>query len=230
MISYLIGTIHNVFENSFIIEVQGVGYEVFASAGFLQKVRPGEEAEVYIHHHIREDNQSLYGFETLDERQLFKKLLSVNGVGPKSALAALSAAPLNELIRAIQLEDHSVFQSVSGIGPRAALGLLSTFSPEQLASAIIGGNEDIISQVPGIGKKTAARIVLELKGKLEKGWAEVAAPALAQEDSDAVAALTSLGYSLREATQAVSSLPTSEKMELEDKVRLALQQLAKHSG
>ena len=127
-----------------------------------------------------------------------------------------------------QLFKHLI--AVSGIGPRAALGLLSTFSPEQLASAIIGGNEDIISQVPGIGKKTAARIVLELKGKLEKGWAEVVVPALAQEDSDAVAALTSLGYSLREATQAVSSLPASEKMELEEKVRLALQQLAKHSG
>jgi len=127
-----------------------------------------------------------------------------------------------------QLFKHLI--SVSGIGPKAALGLLSTFSPEQLASAIIGGNEGLISQVPGIGKKTAARIILELKGKLEKGWAEVVAPALAQEDSDAVAALTGLGYSLREATQAVSSLPASEKMELEEKVRLALQQLAKRSG
>lgn len=117
--------------------------------------------------------------------------------------------------------------SVSGIGPKAALGLLSMFSPDQLASAIISGNVDLISQVPGIGKKTAGRIVLELKGKLEKGWGEIVVPALVQEDADVVAALTSLGYSLREATQAVSSLPASKAMDLEERVRLALQQLAK---
>jgi Holliday junction DNA helicase RuvA len=117
--------------------------------------------------------------------------------------------------------------SVSGIGPKAALGLLSMFSPDQLASAIISGNVDLISQVPGIGKKTAGRIVLELKGKLEKGWGEIVVPALVQEDADVVAALTSLGYSLREATQAVSSLPASKGMDLEERVRLALQRLAK---
>ena len=120
--------------------------------------------------------------------------------------------------------------SVSGIGPKAALGLLSMFNPDQLASAILSGNVDLISQVPGIGKKTAGRIVLELKGKLEKGWVEAVAPTLAQEDTDVVAALTTLGYSLREATQAVSSLPVSEKLDLEEKVRLSLQQLAKRRG
>lgn len=117
--------------------------------------------------------------------------------------------------------------SVSGIGPKAALGLLSMFSPDQLASAIISGNVDLISQVPGIGKKTAGRIVLELRGKLEKGWGEIGVPVLVQEDADVVAALTSLGYSLREATQAVSSLPISKDMDLEERVRLALQRLAK---
>lgn len=120
MISYLIGTIHHVFEDSFIIQVSGVGYEVFAVSSLLQQIKSGQELEVYTHHHVREDNQSLYGFATLEERQLFKKLISVSGIGPKSGLAALGAAPLNELIRAIQLEDHSVFQSVSGIGPKTA--------------------------------------------------------------------------------------------------------------
>ena len=120
--------------------------------------------------------------------------------------------------------------SVSGIGPKAALGLLSAFSPDQLVSAIINGNIDLLSQVPGIGKKTAGRIVLELKGKLEKGWAEATAPALTQEDADVVAALTGLGYSLREATQAISNLSASKDMALEEKVRMALQQLAKNRG
>ena len=120
--------------------------------------------------------------------------------------------------------------SVSGIGPKAALGLLSAFSPDQLVSAIINGNIDLLSQVPGIGKKTAGRIVLELKGKLEKGWAEATAPALTQEDADVVAALTGLGYSLREATQAISNLSASKDIALEEKVRMALQQLAKNRG
>ncbi len=131
------------------------------------------------------------------------------------------------------VEEMGLFKhliAVSGIGPKAALGLLSVLNPDQLASAIIGGNLDLISQVPGIGRKTAGRIVLELKGKLEKGWMEAVAPTLVQEDTDVVAALTSLGYSLREATQAVSSLPASENMDLEEKVRLALQHLAKRKG
>jgi len=126
-------------------------------------------------------------------------------------------------------EELMLFQqliSVSGIGPRAALTLLSTLSVEQLVSAITGGSADLLSQVPGIGKKLAGRIVLELKGKLGKGWAADVVPAIVQEDADVVAALTSLGYSLREATKAVSSLADSRKLSLEEKVKLALKQLA----
>jgi len=118
------------------------------------------------------------------------------------------------------------FISVSGIGPKAALALLSTFSPDQLVSAITNSNVDLVSQVPGIGKKTAGRIVLELKGKFTEGMVETIVPELQKQDADVVAALTSLGYSLREATQAVSSLPSSSDIELAERVRLALQQLA----
>lgn len=116
--------------------------------------------------------------------------------------------------------------SVSGIGPKAALSFLSTLSAEQLASAIVGGNVDLLTQVPGIGRKTAGRVVLELKSKLEKGWEGVLTPALSPDDADVVAALTALGYSVREATQAVAGLPNSPDIDLEEKVRLALRQLA----
>jgi len=117
--------------------------------------------------------------------------------------------------------------TVSGIGPKVALSLLTTLSTEQMVSAIISGNADLLSQVPGIGKKTAGRIVLELKGKLEKGWEGEIIPSLGQADADAVAALTGLGYSIREATQALSNIPQTEDISLEEKVRLALQKLAK---
>ena len=116
--------------------------------------------------------------------------------------------------------------SVSGIGPRVALTFLSTFSVEQLVSAIAGDNVDLLTQVPGIGKKTAGRVVLELKGKMEKGWVGAVTPSLAHGDADVVAALTNLGYSLKEATQAVAGLPNTEELELEEKVKLALRQLA----
>lgn len=127
-------------------------------------------------------------------------------------------------------EELGLFQSlitVSGIGPRIALGVLSTLNPEQLISAIEGGNIDLLSQVPGIGKKMAGRIVLELKGKIEKEWGGIIAPSLKQEDADVVAALTNLGYSLREAMQAASTLSDSKGLGLEEKVRLALQRLAR---
>jgi holliday junction DNA helicase RuvA len=126
-------------------------------------------------------------------------------------------------------DELALFQnliSVSGIGPKAALSFLSTLNVEQLASAIVSGNVDLLTQVPGIGNKTAGRVVLELKGKLEKGWAGAITPALTPDDADVVAALTALGYSLKEATQAVAALPGSPELDLEGKVRQALQQLA----
>jgi Holliday junction DNA helicase RuvA len=117
--------------------------------------------------------------------------------------------------------------TVSGIGPKVALALLSTMSAEQIITAIISGNADLLSQVPGIGKKTSGRIIIDLKSKLEKGWEGEFVPAITESDSDAVAALTGLGYSLREATQALGNITQGEGMTVEDKVRLALQQLAK---
>ncbi len=115
--------------------------------------------------------------------------------------------------------------SISGVGPKVALALLSSLDPQQLAMAITSGNVDLISEVPGIGKKMANRLVLELKGKIEKEWKETVLP-LAQGDTDVITALTSLGYSLREATQTVSNLPNPGELSLEEKVRMALQQLA----
>jgi Holliday junction DNA helicase RuvA len=126
-------------------------------------------------------------------------------------------------------ENLKLFQyliSVSGIGPKVALSILSTLNTDQIVSAIIGDNTDLISQVPGIGKKTAGRIVLELKGKLEKDWKEIIVPVAVQANADVIEVLTGLGYSLREATKVVSMLPDAGEIALEEKVRLALKQLA----
>ena len=114
--------------------------------------------------------------------------------------------------------------SVSGIGAKLALALLSAFNPEQLVMAIIGGDIDLLSQTPGIGKKIASRLVVELKGKLEKEWKEVSLP-LAPESADVIAALTGLGYSVAEATKVISKLSDSDELSLEEKIKMALQQM-----
>jgi holliday junction DNA helicase RuvA len=116
--------------------------------------------------------------------------------------------------------------SVSGIGARLALALLSAWNPERLVLAITSGDIDLLSQAPGIGKKMASRLVVELKSKLEKEWKEVGLP-LVPENTDIIAALTGLGYSVAEATKAVSKLPNSGELSLEEKLKLALQQMAK---
>jgi Holliday junction DNA helicase RuvA len=126
-------------------------------------------------------------------------------------------------------EELTLFKSlisVSGIGTKLALSLLSALNPEQLVMAITSGDIDLLSQTPGIGKKMASRLVVELRGKLEKDWREMALP-LAPERVDVIAALTGLGYSVTEAAKAISRLPDSEELSLEEKVKMALQQMAR---
>ena len=118
------------------------------------------------------------------------------------------------------------FISVSGIGPKVALSLLSALNPEQLVMAITSGNVGLISQVPGIGKKVASRLVTELSSKLAKEWKEITLP-VTPEGDDVIAALTSLGYPLKEATKATYSLPVSGELSLEEKIKIALQQIAR---
>jgi Holliday junction DNA helicase RuvA len=125
-------------------------------------------------------------------------------------------------------EELTLFKSlisVTGIGAKLALTVLSALNPERLVMAITSGDIDSLGQVPGIGKRIASRLVVELRGKLEKEWDEVALP-LAPENADVIAALTGLGYSVAEATKAVSRVPDSDGLSLEEKIRMALQQLA----
>ncbi len=111
--------------------------------------------------------------------------------------------------------------TVKGIGPKLGLALLSALEAEQLITSIAGGDINMLSTVSGIGKKTAERIVLELKDKIGSTWAITQDLENVQGNSEVVAALTSLGYSVAEATRAVAMLPNA-KMDLEEKIKLAL--------
>jgi Holliday junction DNA helicase RuvA len=112
---------------------------------------------------------------------------------------------------------------VTGLGPKLSLALLSALSPEQITMAIATGSTDMLDMVPGIGKKVASRIILELKEKIGAGWVITPATQMAQENTDVLTALTTLGYSAAEAVKAVAALPADKKLKLEEKVKLALQ-------
>jgi holliday junction DNA helicase RuvA len=114
---------------------------------------------------------------------------------------------------------------VTGLGPKLSLALLSAMRPEQVTTAIATGNADMLDMVPGIGKKVANRIILELKEKVGAGWVAAPITKAAQENTDVLAALTSLGYSAAEAVKAVGALPEDSDLGLEDKIKLALQYL-----
>jgi Holliday junction DNA helicase RuvA len=114
---------------------------------------------------------------------------------------------------------------VTGLGPKLSLAILSALSPEQVTTAIATGSADMLDMVPGVGKKVANRIILELKEKIGAGWVAAPGTKLAQENSDVLGALTSLGYSAAEAVKAVGSLPADSDLALEDKIKLALQYL-----
>lgn len=121
MIAYLNGEIVNIEENSVIMDVGGIGYEVFMPYTHgLAPVVIGDQAKVYIFEHIKEDAYDLYGFINKVQKNLFKKLISVNGIGPKSALQILNMYPDDELMQIILKQDTKALNKVSGIGPKTA--------------------------------------------------------------------------------------------------------------
>jgi len=188
MIASLHGKLESLGSDGAIINVGGVGFRVAMSTSTLSTLGAiGEEVNLQTYLHLREDNAALYGFATTDELGLFQYLISVSGLGPKLALAILSAMNI-----------------------------------ERLTMAIATGSVDLLVEIPGIGKKMANRLILELKEKIGAGWVTTPAVQLAEENADVLAALTSLGYSVSEATKAVASLPPDSKLSLEDKVKQTL--------
>jgi Holliday junction DNA helicase RuvA len=103
-----------------VLDVNGVGYRLFATPAAVKKADGADEVVLETHLHVREDAMQLFGFADADERELFEQLLSVSGVGPKVALAIVSGYSAAELRRAIVREDDALFQSIPGIGKKTA--------------------------------------------------------------------------------------------------------------
>lgn len=120
MISFLRGKIINKTLNYAVVEVNDIGYQVFAGENFLNELRLGAEIEIYTHQRIREEANDLYGFRDPEELELFELLLTVSGVGPKSALGVLSIASAGDIKETIVRGDANLLTKVSGIGKKTA--------------------------------------------------------------------------------------------------------------
>lgn len=121
MIGWLSGKLVGEDRDKLLIDVNGVGYQILPSAEVIKnKVKIGEDIRIFIYTHVREDQLSLFGFSSLEGRRMFELLLSVSGVGPKSALAVLARGNPDEIRQAVANADVEFFKSVPGLGKKTA--------------------------------------------------------------------------------------------------------------
>ena len=198
MIAYLTGKPLFELDSALVLDVRGVGYNVFLTEPALNwalmqsnkvNARGREDAlgyiSLWIHSVIRETAFDLYGFETKNELYFFKKLLEVSGIGPKSAL-----------------------------------GIIGLASTDTLYQAIVNNNIAFLMSVPGIGKKTAERMCIELRDKL-KDYAGETERLVHAGDSDVVDALVALGYSPAQAYQSLEKV-AEDITETNERIKAAL--------
>ncbi len=199
MYAHIKGIAEDVLNDRIIVDTpSGVGYELLCSNATLRRIKQGDNVKLFTHFHIAQDAVAMYGFLTIEERAMFRKLISVTRVGPKLALSVLSTLSVSDISLAIMTENAAAFDGVSGMG-----------------------------------RKTAARVLLELKEKMDGDIAGIGA---SQSDSsvssditsEATAALMSLGYDGLTASRAVASV--SEASTVQELITKALKEIAKRGS
>jgi holliday junction DNA helicase RuvA len=158
MIARITGTVVEQFERGIVLETNGIGYSVFTPASPLI----GEKTTLHTHLVIREDCQELYGFESPQEKQLFSKLITISGVGPKTALQMLTLYPIGELVRLIRSGDSKAVALVPGIGKKTSEKIIIDLKDklEAFEASEIGPERDLIEALLSLGyKEQQIRIV-----------------------------------------------------------------------
>jgi len=187
-VARLRGIVEEKGDGSLIIGLGGIAVSLLVPASTADSYAPGDRAILFTHLHVREDALTLFGFPSADDLRLFEQLISVSGVGPRVALAVLSA-----------------------------------MSSLEVATAIVAGHTEALRRVPGVGQKTAERVVLELRDKVTPpSGVSAAREEQRPRDAELIAALTALGYSQAEASDAAARLPTNGDRPLEERIREAL--------
>jgi holliday junction DNA helicase RuvA len=144
MIGKLKGKIEFFKDGYAVIDVNGVGYKVFLSNLALGKIAGSRDIELFIHTHVREDILALYGFLTSEELDMFELLISVSGVGPRSAIGILSIADPKTIRTAILNEDPAILTKVSGVGKRTAERVIVELK-NKVADLTVGEKEDVVA-------------------------------------------------------------------------------------
>lgn len=177
MLAYLNGKITEAYNQYIVLEVNGIGYEIFmAGRDFSYSVSPDGQTRIYVHEHIKEDAHDLYGFPTKEEKNLFKKLISVSGIGPKGAAQILNMYSPNEVVNFIIAGDTKALSKVSGIGPKTAQRVILELKDS------MNKIYEVITELP------------------------ILAATETDYKADAIGALVSLGYPGNDATKAVNAI------------------------
>jgi Holliday junction DNA helicase RuvA len=188
MIAFLKGNIEEKKSDHVLIDVQGVGYKVEASTQTLDQLKEKTDVKLLIHHHITENDQRLFGFYTRGEKDLFEKLITVKGVGPKSGLTIVSGLPASQLINAISSSDVAALSRVPGIGKKTAERIILELRDKLVPAGTTTDNSDFsVKEGSLVGEVISA---LESLG-FKKREAEMAAIKVikANENSDVSSAI-----------------------------------------
>ncbi|HET7205556.1 MAG TPA: Holliday junction branch migration protein RuvA [Terriglobales bacterium] len=166
MIAHLRGKLLARHPNQAILEAGGVGYDVAISVPtFSELPSLGSEVSLYIHTHVREDQIALYGFLRPEEKQLFEKLISVSGIGPKLAITILSGMPADDMVNAIRGNDVARLTKIPGIGKKTAERMVLELrdklpadqrQPAQVVPALSAVQEDVLSALLNLGYQRIA--------------------------------------------------------------------------
>ncbi len=199
MIAFVKGKIEDLSEENVVVDVGGVGINVKISAGTFHLLPGiGGEVKLYTYTSVREDAFNLFGFLTRDELELFKKLITVNGIGPKGGLSILSVMSADELRFAIVSGDGAAIAKAPGIGKKTAeREILDLRDKVSLEDTLI--HKEMQVSAPGGQDNHAV--------------------------NEAVEALTALGYSATDALQAVKKVPADDNMDVETLLKLALKNM-----
>ena len=199
MIAYISGALVSAGENYIVIDNHGMGYRIFVSGKFLEHIPAyGTQIKIYTHMYIREDELTLYGFHSEEELSVFRILIGISGVGPKVAMAILTALTIQELQLAVISEDAKTISKANGVGAKGAsriiLELKDKLKMEDMMDAAY--EQSIVQDTQDLN---AAR--------------------------DAILALVNLGYSSSEAALAVKKIGDIEQMNTEAILKAALKKL-----
>ena len=205
MISYLKGKyIDRTDDGSIILNVNGIGFEVFVTAEVLGRAayNNDDDFELYTYMQVKEDGMSLFGFQTLDELSIFKKIISVSGIGPKGGMSILSTLNREQFIMAVIDENSDRIAKAPGIGKKTAAKLVLELKDKFKLSDALSGSV------------SSTDIADSPVSKVDNGIV-----------SDAIAALVSLGYSSSESTKAVRAVQVTEDMTVDKLLSLSLRNL-----